>query len=210
MTHNFTRVSCGRYVIKKGNFLHLMRCDVLVTLLSSSMWCRAVWQNSTNISHEPFLPLEKKIKAATSSIMVLCLSTRLHCAPDDKTVTFPHLPHSQVTGIPNDSVNRLQPHGHSTSLGKAFCHGCLWTSKLFWMVSQPNFFIQQFVLWTTHLINMKIFHIKVQVSPGFIKHHTMTIKRGVEIQEIQLHSFLTPAMEFNLLNSIYFHIFNTL
>jgi hypothetical protein len=158
--HNFIRVSCGRYVIKKGNFLHLMRCDVLVTLLSSCMWCHAVWQNSTNISHEPFLPSGKKIKAVTSSIMVLCLSTRLHSAAADKTVTFPHLPHSQVTGIPNDSVNRLQPHGHSTSLGKAFCHGYPWTSKLFWMVSQPNFFIQQFVLWATHVIDMKIFHIR--------------------------------------------------
>jgi hypothetical protein len=139
--HNFIRVSCGRYVIKKGNFLHLTRCDVLIRLLSSCMWRCAVWQNSTNISHEPFLPSGKKTKAVTSTIMVLCLSTRLHCAAADKTVTFPHLlPHCQVTGIPNDSVNRLQPNGHSTSLGKAFCHCCLWTSKIFWMVSQHNFF----------------------------------------------------------------------
>lgn len=45
----------------------------------------------------------------------------LQCAAADKTVTFPHLlHHSQVTGIPNDSVNRLQPHGHSASPEKAF------------------------------------------------------------------------------------------
>lgn len=44
--------------------------------------------------------------------------------------TFPHLlPHSQVNGIPNDSINRLQPRGLSTSLGKAFCHSCLYQSS---------------------------------------------------------------------------------
>jgi hypothetical protein len=45
-------------------------------------------------------------------------------------------------------------------LKKHFCHGCLWTSKLFWMVSRPNFFIQQSALWATQLVNMKIFHIR--------------------------------------------------
>ena len=36
---------------------------------------------------------------------------------------------------------------------------------------------------------------KVKLSPYFIKHHTMRVHRDAEVQNLQLHTFLTPALD---------------
>lgn len=70
-------------------------------------------------------------RCARCEFSVCCMNISAIMLEDGAPIaTFPHLlPHSQVTGIPNDSINRWQPHNHPTSLGKAFCHSCLYQSS---------------------------------------------------------------------------------
>jgi hypothetical protein len=151
--HNFIRIPCERHVITEQILLHLVRYDVLFCITHL-----LVKPCSLTDKHQTF---KERFASICAEGKGSSLSTRQHCTTVDKTVTLPYLlPQSQGTGVPNDCINRLWPHGHSSSLGTAFCHCRLWTSKSFWMVSQFLFFIQQIGLWATHLIYMKTLHTR--------------------------------------------------
>jgi len=80
--------------------------------------------------------------------------------------------HSQVTVIPQPSFNAL----HASLVPLSTAQPCVKKPKQF-VLTQDN---------TSYKINL---------YPGFIKHHIVSVKTGVEVQHIQLHSFLTVALK---------------
>jgi hypothetical protein len=100
------------------------------------------------------------------------------------------LPQCEVTEIPDECVRR-RPHGHSSLFGTTFYHCCLWTSTLFQMALDLLQFTH-IVVWATQLFNIKTLTLyNVKLSPAA----QVTVRRGVEIQHTQLHTFLTVTQD---------------
>jgi hypothetical protein len=94
------------------------------------------------------LPPGQKVKAVGPSVMVppyqttLCYSWQDTDRPSSASSSWSHW-------VPNNSVHRQWPQGHSSALGMAFCLCCLWTSTLYQMVIHLVLFTQQYVLWAS-------------------------------------------------------------
>jgi hypothetical protein len=122
MTHTFIRVLFGWELPAS--------CEIW---RSHQHYCLLVCDTMQSGKQHRFTQTFASISAEDEGSKIICNGACLQdCATANKTLILPHLlPQSEVIEVPDDSVDRQRPHGHSSSLGTAFCHCCLWTNTLF-------------------------------------------------------------------------------
>jgi hypothetical protein len=140
-------------------------------------------------THQTFTETYASISAADRGNRLICNGASL---PDYTVLQLTTQWLSSSSSIwshwgPKWQCARWRTHGNSSPLWTAFCYGCLRTSTLFSVVSHFLLFTQQFVLWATHIINMKTFHI---ISPCFINLHTLSAHLGVRVHKLQTNKIL--------------------